>query len=156
MASVRVCPAPPVLVRDCAARVLSPPSTRELLPTPWRTAHSARARRPRAVSFLFGSRETPADRVKKYSRQIKRSVRELDRERTALERQEKKLMNDIKKAARDGQMDSAKIMAKDLVRTRCASTRPMRARRGREAAARAPSEPRARLVAAGTSGRCTR
>ena len=108
------------------------------------------------MSFLFGSRETPADRVKKYSRQIKRSVRELDRERTALERQEKKLMNDIKKAARDGQMDSAKIMAKDLVRTRCASTRPMRARRGREAAARAPSEPRARLVAAGTSGRCTR
>ena len=79
--------------------------------------------------MLFGSRKTPAERVKEYNRQIKRSVRELDRERTALERQEKKLMNDIKKAARDGQMDSAKIMAKDLVRTRCAPTGPARALR---------------------------
>ena len=108
------------------------------------------------MSFLFGSRETPADRIKKYNRQIKRSVRELDRERTALQRQEKKLMNDIKKAARDGQMDSAKIMAKDLVRTRCASTRPMRAPRPRGGRARTLRAERARLVAAGTSGRCTR
>merc|ERR1719375_438929 len=42
----------------------------------------------------------------------------MDREKNALERQEKKLLADIKKAAKDGQMDSAKIMAKDLVRTR--------------------------------------
>lgn len=32
--------------------------------------------------------------------------------------QEKKLINDIKKAAKENQMDSVKIMAKDLVRTR--------------------------------------
>ena len=71
-----------------------------------------------AVDFLFGKQKTPAERLKEYNRSIKKSVRELDRERTALERQEKKLMMDIKKAAKDGQMDSAKIMAKDLVRTR--------------------------------------
>lgn len=47
-----------------------------------------------------------------------RSVREIDRERMQLERQEKKLITDIKKSAKDGQMDSAKVMAKDLVRTR--------------------------------------
>lgn len=47
-----------------------------------------------------------------------RSVREIDRERMGLERQEKKLIVDIKKAAKDGQLDSAKVMAKDLVRTR--------------------------------------
>jgi hypothetical protein len=47
-----------------------------------------------------------------------RSVREIDRERMGLERQEKKLIADIKKAAKDGQLDSAKVMAKDLVRTR--------------------------------------
>ena len=70
------------------------------------------------VDFLFGKQKTPAERVKEYNRQIKKSIRELDRERNQLERQEKKLMNDIKKAAKDGQMDSAKIMAKDLVRTR--------------------------------------
>ena len=71
-----------------------------------------------AVSFLFGKQKTPGERIKEYNRSIKKSVRELDRERTTLERQEKKLMGDIKKAAKDGQMDSAKIMAKDLVRTR--------------------------------------
>jgi charged multivesicular body protein 2A len=37
---------------------------------------------------------------------------------TFLLQQEKKLINDIKKAAKENQMDSVKIMAKDLVRTR--------------------------------------
>ena len=45
-------------------------------------------------------------------------IRELDRERTQLERQEKKLVVDIKKMAKSGQMEAVKIMAKDLVRTR--------------------------------------
>lgn len=39
-------------------------------------------------------------------------IRELDRERGALERQEKKLIADIKKMAKTGQMDAVKIMAK--------------------------------------------
>ena len=70
------------------------------------------------MEFLFGKQKSPADRIKEYNRSIKKSVRELDRERQTLERQEKKLMSDIKKAAKDGQMGPAKIMAKDLVRTR--------------------------------------
>ena len=45
-------------------------------------------------------------------------IRELERERNALERQEKKLITDIKKMAKSGQMEAVKIMAKDLVRTR--------------------------------------
>ncbi len=45
-------------------------------------------------------------------------IRELDKERTQLERQEKKLVTDIKKMAKSGQMEAVKIMAKDLVRTR--------------------------------------
>ena len=45
-------------------------------------------------------------------------IRELDRERNQLERQEKKLVVDIKKMAKSGQMEAVKIMAKDLVRTR--------------------------------------
>ena len=44
-----------------------------------------------------------------YSVQV---IRELDRERVALERQEKKLIADIKKMAKTGQMDAVKIMAK--------------------------------------------
>ena len=43
---------------------------------------------------------------------------ELDRERTSLERQQKKTMNDLKKSAKEGQLDAAKIMAKDIVRTK--------------------------------------
>ena len=39
-------------------------------------------------------------------------IRELDRERSALERQEKKLIGDIKKMAKTGQMEAVKIMAK--------------------------------------------
>ena len=70
------------------------------------------------MEFLFGKQKSPADRIKEYNRSIKKSVRELDRERNTLERQEKKLMSDIKKAAKDGQMAPARIMAKDLVRTR--------------------------------------
>lgn len=49
---------------------------------------------------------------------MERAQRELDRERQKLESQEKKLIADIKKAAKAGQMGSCQVMAKDLVRTR--------------------------------------
>ena len=39
-------------------------------------------------------------------------MRELDRERVKMEQQEKKLIMDIKKMAKAGQMDAVKIMAK--------------------------------------------
>lgn len=45
-------------------------------------------------------------------------MRDLDRERMKMEQQEKKVIADIKKLAKDNQMDAVKIMAKDLVRTR--------------------------------------
>ena len=56
--------------------------------------------------------------MKEYQRSIKKSVREMDRERNTLERQEKKLMANIKREAEEGQVESAKVMVKDLVRTR--------------------------------------
>ena len=40
------------------------------------------------------------------------AMRELDRERAKMEQQEKKLIMDIKKMAKAGQMDAVKIMAK--------------------------------------------
>jgi charged multivesicular body protein 2A len=45
-------------------------------------------------------------------RMITRAVRELDREKFALEREEKRLTIEIKKAAKENQMGSVKIMAK--------------------------------------------
>merc|ERR1719458_1453064 len=60
---------------------------------------------------------TPEEHLKKNQRALNQAMRELDRERAKMEQQEK-LIIDIKKMAKAGQMDAVKIMAKDLVRTR--------------------------------------
>jgi len=61
---------------------------------------------------------TPEEQLKKNQRALNKAMRELDRERAKMEQQEKKIIADIKKMAKQGQMDAVKIMAKDLVRTR--------------------------------------
>jgi charged multivesicular body protein 2A len=61
---------------------------------------------------------TPAERLRKHQRALEKTQRELDRERVKLENQEKKLIQDIRKSAKNGQIGAAKIQAKDLVRTR--------------------------------------
>lgn len=47
-----------------------------------------------------------------------KSIREIERERQGLQNQEKKLIVEIKKSAKQGQMGAVKVMAKDLIRTR--------------------------------------
>ena len=54
----------------------------------------------------------PARRVKLSISTFRQAMRELDRERAKMEQQEKKLIMDIKKMAKAGQMDAVKIMAK--------------------------------------------
>eukprot|EP00743_Colponemidia_sp_Colp-15_P003292 GILK01003554.1.p1 GENE.GILK01003554.1~~GILK01003554.1.p1 ORF type:complete len:228 (+),score=47.47 GILK01003554.1:66-686(+) len=61
---------------------------------------------------------TLQEQMRANKRMIDRSIRELDRERTSLQNQEKKLIADIKKTAKAGQMGAVTVMAKDLVRTR--------------------------------------
>ncbi|CAD5122567.1 unnamed protein product [Dimorphilus gyrociliatus] len=56
--------------------------------------------------------------LRQNQRALNKAMRELDRERQQMENQEKKTINEIKKMAKAGQMDSVKILAKDLVRTR--------------------------------------
>jgi charged multivesicular body protein 2A len=56
--------------------------------------------------------------IRQNQRALRKTLRELDKERGNLERQEKKIIADIKKMAKTGQMSAVKIMAKDLVRTR--------------------------------------
>lgn len=68
--------------------------------------------------MAFFQRQTPEEMLRKNQRALTRAMRDLDRERSKLETQEKKLINDIRKMAKAGQMDAVKIMAKDLVRTR--------------------------------------
>ncbi|KAF3815120.1 hypothetical protein GH733_017396 [Mirounga leonina] len=73
---------------------------------------------PATMDLLFGRRKTPEELLRQNQRALNRAMRELDRERQKLETQEKKVIADIKKMAKQGQMDAVRIMAKDLVRTR--------------------------------------
>lgn len=56
------------------------------------------------MEFLFGRRKTPEEMLKQNQRALNRAMRELDRERMKLEQQEKKIIADIKKMAKQGQM----------------------------------------------------
>ncbi|KAK6458761.1 class E vacuolar-protein sorting and endocytosis factor [Scheffersomyces xylosifermentans] len=68
--------------------------------------------------WAFGKKLTPQERLRKNQRALEKTQRELGREVTKLQQQEKKLISDIKKSAKSGQIASAKIQAKDLIRTK--------------------------------------
>lgn len=70
------------------------------------------------MEWLFGKKITPEEMLRKNQRALNKAMRDLDREKMKMEQQEKKIINDIKKMAKEGQMDAVKIMARDLVRTR--------------------------------------
>lgn len=68
--------------------------------------------------MLFGKKKTPAEMLRENKRMLDRAIRDLERERQQLQAQEKKLILEIKKTAKQGQMGAVKVMAKDLIRTR--------------------------------------
>lgn len=70
------------------------------------------------MEWLFGKKMTPDEMMRKNQRALNKAMRDLDREKLKMEQQEKKVIADIKKLAKEGQIDAVKIMAKDLVRTR--------------------------------------
>ncbi|KAJ9513752.1 hypothetical protein QJQ45_015504 [Haematococcus lacustris] len=84
-----------------------------------------------AMEFLFGKRKTPAgdrqvmsaDLLRENKRMLDKAIRELDRERMGLQNQDKKIVADIKKMAKEGQMAAVKVMAKSLIRNRHAVTK---------------------------------
>lgn len=85
----------------------------------WPTANHRRAppqgNPPASISHNPPANPRPR---KQHQRALEKAQRELDRERIKLENQEKKLIADIKRSAKNGQMGACKIQAKDLVRTR--------------------------------------
>ncbi|XP_076445201.1 charged multivesicular body protein 2a-like [Babylonia areolata] len=70
------------------------------------------------LEWLFGRKQTPEQMLRQNQRALNKAMRDLDNERKKMEQEEKKIIADIKKMAKQGQMDAVKIMAKDLVRTR--------------------------------------
>eukprot|EP00877_Chromochloris_zofingiensis_P007646 jgi/Chrzof1/3134/Cz12g13040.t1 len=75
------------------------------------------------MEWLFGRRKTPAEILRENKRMLDKAIRELDRERMGLQNQEKKTIAEIKKMAKEGQMDAVKVMAKSLIRNRHAVTK---------------------------------
>lgn len=53
---------------------------------------------------LFGKRKTPEEMLRQNQRALNKAMRDLDRERVKMEGQEKKVIADIKKMAKQGQM----------------------------------------------------
>lgn len=56
------------------------------------------------MEWLFGRKMTPEEMLRKNQRALNKAMRDLDRERARMEQQEKKIIMDIKKLAKDGQM----------------------------------------------------
>lgn len=56
------------------------------------------------MDWLFGKKMTPEEMLRKNQRALTKAMRDLDRERTKMEQQEKKIIADIKKMAKMGQM----------------------------------------------------
>lgn len=61
------------------------------------------------MEWLFGKRVTPEEMLRKNQRALNKAIRDLDRERQRMEQQEKKIIADIKKMAKEGQMVCAKF-----------------------------------------------
>lgn len=79
------------------------------------------------MNMFFSNSSSNAQRKKKLLRKQQRDVssliRELDRERLQLQQQEKALIGDLKKFAKEQQIDAAKVTAKSIVRNRGAVTK---------------------------------
>lgn len=58
------------------------------------------------MSWLFGKKKTPQEMLRQNQRALNKAMRDLDKERAAMENQEKKIIADIKKMAKQGQMVS--------------------------------------------------
>lgn len=56
------------------------------------------------LEWLFGRRMTPEEMLRQNQRALNRAMRDLDREKAKMEQQEKKIIMDIKKMAKEGQM----------------------------------------------------
>uniref|UniRef100_I3NBU5 Charged multivesicular body protein 2A n=1 Tax=Ictidomys tridecemlineatus TaxID=43179 RepID=I3NBU5_ICTTR len=72
------------------------------------------------MDLLFGQTPpwTPEELLRQSQQALNCAMREVNQERQKPESQEKKIIADIKKMAKQGQMDAVSILAKALVRTR--------------------------------------
>ena len=68
------------------------------------------------LEWLFGKRMTPEEMLRKNQRALNKAMRDLDRERARMEQQEKKIITDIKKMAKEGQMVCRNVMTAHMAK----------------------------------------
>lgn len=73
----------------------------------------------------FGKQKPIKEIVREHQRMINKAIRELDREIKNLEREQKKFEVEIKKAGKKNEIKAARLIAKDIVRTRANISRFM-------------------------------
>jgi len=71
--------------------------------------------------FGSGQRQTPKEALRENQKTLRKQIRALERERDAMMRKDANKVIAIKVAAREGRVSAARILAKDLVRTRNAA-----------------------------------
>eukprot|EP00128_Syssomonas_multiformis_P001412 Colp12_sorted_trinity150504_noHs@29865 len=72
---------------------------------------------------LFGKSKTPQEQVREWKTKLRSEERALERQILSIDREEKKLQVSIKQAAKKGDQDVCKILAKELVHSRKAKSK---------------------------------
>merc|ERR1712193_508830 len=84
-------------------------------------------RNKKKMDKLFGKKKTVEQQLRENDRQLRRQTRGIERDRAGLEKEEKKIEMEIKKAAKMGNKDACKILAKQLIQLRKQKTRTYQA-----------------------------
>ena len=71
------------------------------------------------LEWLFGKKKTPEEMLRQNQRALNKAMRDLDRERQKMEQQEKKVIADIKKMAKQGQMVGTSSLVKQSLTREC-------------------------------------
>ncbi|GMH41290.1 hypothetical protein BSKO_09200 [Bryopsis sp. KO-2023] len=72
----------------------------------------------RSIKTLFTKQKDPKELVRKWQGSIRSEVRKVERQIRDIQREEKKAKASVKDAAKRGDMNSAKILARELVHTK--------------------------------------
>jgi len=74
---------------------------------------------------LFGKSEpaNPRDKVREWARKLRQEQRQLDRQVNGIQREEEKIKRSIKEAAKKGDLDVCKVLAKQTIQSRKAVSR---------------------------------
>ena len=75
------------------------------------------------MKSLFGKKVDPQEQAKEWRRSLKSEARGLDRQVRKITMEEQKVTRSIKDAAKKGQNDVVKILAKELVHSKKAKSR---------------------------------